>query len=46
MEINKNELKEKRKEEANDIQKIECRMYEKRFPVVEDLVMVGILLSI
>jgi hypothetical protein len=40
MELNKKELKEKRKEEAEEIQKMECRMYENRFPNVDDLVMV------
>jgi hypothetical protein len=40
MENNKKELKEKRKEEANEIQKMECRMYENKYPNVEDLVMV------
>lgn len=40
MEGNKKELKDKRKEEAEEIIKMECRMYENKFPHVEDLVMV------
>lgn len=40
MELNKNELKQKREEEAKEIQKMECRMYEKKFPNVDELVMV------
>ena len=41
MEQSKKELKDKRKEEAEEIQKMECRMYENKFPNVEDLVMVN-----
>lgn len=40
MEISKKDLKDKRKEEAAEIQKMECRMYEKKFPSIDDLVMV------
>jgi len=40
MEGNKKELKDKRKEEAEEIIKMESRMYENKFPQVEDLVMV------
>jgi hypothetical protein len=36
---NKNQ-KEKRKEEAKEIQQIEYRMYENKFPNIDDLVMV------
>jgi hypothetical protein len=40
MEQSKKELKDKRKEEAEEIIKMECRMYENKYPNVEDLVMV------
>jgi len=40
IENNKKEQKEKRKEEAQEIQKMECRMYENKFPQIDDLVMV------
>jgi hypothetical protein len=40
MENKKNEQKEKRREEAQEIQKMECRMYENKFPNIDDLVMV------
>jgi hypothetical protein len=42
MEQNKKEAKEKRAEEAANIARMECRMYENKFPAVEDLVMVKI----
>jgi hypothetical protein len=35
-----NEQKDKRKEEADEIRKMECRMYENKFPNIDDLVMV------
>jgi len=44
MEINKKQEKDKRKEEANEIQKLEFRMYENKFPNIDDLVMVTITL--
>lgn len=41
MENSKKDQKEKgKKEEAEEIKKMECRMYENRFPNVDDLVMV------
>ena len=40
MENKKNEQKEKRREEAQEIQKMESRMYENKFPNIDDLVMV------
>ncbi len=43
MEMNKKqEQKVKRKEEALEIQKMESRMYENKFPNIDDLVMVRI----
>lgn len=42
----KKEQKDKRKEDAADIVKMECRMYENKFPAVEDLVMVIINLTV
>jgi hypothetical protein len=38
----KNEQKDKRREEAQEIQKMECRMYENKFPHIDDLVMVSL----
>jgi hypothetical protein len=35
-----NSKKEKKKEESEEIQKMECRMYENKFPSPDDLVMV------
>jgi len=35
--------KDKRKEEAKEIQQIEYRMYENKFPNIDDLVMVLII---
>lgn len=46
MEQVKKDLKDKRKEEAEEIQKMECRMYENKLPNVEDLVMVNIIILI
>ena len=44
MEINKKENKEtskaKRQEDAEEILKMNCRMYENKFPNIDDLVMV------
>jgi hypothetical protein len=46
MENKKNEQKEKRREEAQEIQKMECRMYENKFPNIDDLVMVEKIIKI
>ena len=44
MDVNKKEQKKKREEDAHEIQKMECRMYENKFPEKEELVMVWIFL--
>ena len=42
MEGKKNDEKDKRREEAMEIQKMECRMYENKFPAIDGLVMVSL----
>ncbi len=39
----KHQDKDKRREEASEIQKMEFRMYENKFPNVDDLVMVSLI---
>lgn len=41
---NKKENKEKKKEEAEEMRGIEYRMYENKFPNIDDLVMVNYLI--
>jgi hypothetical protein len=45
MENNKKDDKGKRKEEAEEIQKMNCRMFENKFPNIDDLVMVRVLIN-